>query len=223
MGSQLTKDLRRFAAKARRFARLFARPELAAALLLTGCAMPSQEDPPNALSAPPSGNFNVAKSDLPPINPQQPPVAATQVARVAEPTPLSPAVPADKAEPAAPPPVALADPPQEAPPAPESLEEEDIAAIATAEPPPKEVPDGQVEASYSPYGIEITLGDGNMCVGDLLSQPDKLKAGIVFQLACSDDRTGSVRIDRVINASMAQASLKLGAAQAQKLDVTLEE
>jgi hypothetical protein len=98
-----------------------------------------------------------------------------------------------------------------------------MAAIATAEPPPKEVPDGQVEASYSPYGIEITLGDGNMCVGDLLSQPDKLKAGIVFQLACSDDRTGSVRIDRVINASMAQASLKLGAAQAQKLEVTLEE
>ena len=227
----LVRNLQRFAAGAWRLKVSFARPEVGVLLLLAGCtSLPSLEDAPtNALSAPPAANFEVARNELPPVNPQQPPLAGQTVA---EPQQLAPAVPdtpaqAPEPEPQPPTQTALAEPPKTqpapvAPAPPNSLEEEDEAAIAVAEPPPKEVPDGQADATYSPYGIEVTLGDGNMCVGDLPTRPQRLKTGMVFQVACSDDRIGSVKIDKLTSEANAQGSLKLGAAKAQRLDVVVE-
>lgn len=191
-------------------------------LILTGCSMPSLEDPPNALVLPPAANLTVARSELPPVNPQQPPLAGTQAAAQVSPSiQPAPAVAAGaKADSSA----AAAVTSQAVPSAPDSLEEVDKAGIAMAEPAPREVPDGAYEAVYSTLeGIEVYSGDGNLCVGRKLGTQGKLKIGMVLPVACSDDQLGDVKIIKLTGESTALATLKLGKSAPQSLPVTIEE
>jgi len=118
--------------------------------------------------------------------------------------------------------VAAAEPtPDEASAEPQSLEEEEAQDIATAEPAPREIPEGDVDASYSPTGIEIATGDGSSCAGEQPKGTAGIKPGMVFRIACSDDRTGSVRVDKMDGAERALASLKIGTSSPQQITVNV--
>jgi hypothetical protein len=209
-------------------------PRIAMAVLLplAGCAMPSLEGPsPNALSTPPESNFSVATTELPPVNPQQPPVAGSastpppEPQKIAQPTVISPPPEPVKNVSAAtitPPPEAKVADSQATPPEPQSLEEEDQIAIASAEPAPREVADGRYEAVYSFDGIEVFSGDGDMCVGRRASASGKLKSGLVLPIACSDDRSGTVKINRMLDPATAEAKLTIGSSTVQKILVTVQ-
>ncbi len=192
------------------------RPEVAvSALLLSACtAMPSLEDPPSALSAPPAANFAVARSELPPINAPQAVATATQGFITQEPSATGTA---DQPAPAATAAQPVAAEPQ-------SLEDEDAAYIAAAEPAPKELPDGAYEAVYSSLeGIEVFSGDGNLCVGRKVGTQGRLKTGMVLPIACSNDELGEVKIVKIIDGSSAVANLRLESLSAKNIDVTIQE
>jgi hypothetical protein len=186
---------------------------VAAVMTVSGCSMPTLEDPPraNALSAPPASNFEAAQATpqaaapAPQAEPLPPPNAVAAV----EPTPLPPA-PEPASTPAAEP-----EPPQ--------VENQVSEEAAIAEPPAEKIREGQIDAVYSSFGIEVSLGDGHMCVSDLLGTSERLKAGMVMPISCSDDRTGHVKIDKLKGKDRAEASLKLGAAKPTRISVVIDE
>jgi hypothetical protein len=184
-------------------------------LVLCGCSLPSLEDSPNALSAPPPSAMQAAKSSEPPASmPSPETVASTLPATETGPDPdLSAAVPPEKSQGKS-----------------SKLEVEsktavtDLPADASDETgaPENEFKEGGIDAVFTPYGVEVSLGDGNMCVSDMPGTSGKLKAGQVMQIACSDDRTGQVKINRLIDGKRAEASLRLGAAGARNIVVAIE-
>lgn len=184
-------------------------------LAVSGCSLPSLEDPPNALSAPPASAMQAVAAPEPSAStPPQETVASTLPATETGPDPdLPAAVPRENSQGKA-----------------SKLEVESKTALTKVPAdvsdetgaPENEFQEGGIDAVFTHYGVEVSLGDGNMCVSDMPGSSGRLKPGQVMQIACSDDRTGQVKINRLIDGKRAEASLRLGAAGARNIVVAIE-